>query len=94
MAAPLNASTATTCAPKIPVTPGGEMSNDNGFAAKILPVIVPVCTMSFGSGYRARSPVRSSSANGASGCCAVGRGPAYVPGAGAKGNMMALQTAE
>jgi hypothetical protein len=38
--------------------------------------------------------VRSSSLSGASGFCVVGRIPLKVPGAGAKGNMIALYTSE
>src|SRR5260370_20442849 len=93
-AAPLVASTATTCAPKTPVTPGGEAGSASGFAREIFPLIDPACNVSVGFGYRMRNPVLSSSPSGASGCRVVGRIPLNVPGAGANGNMIALQTAE
>src|SRR6266481_4689557 len=91
---PLASSTATTCAPKIPVTPGGDAGRDSGFVGKIRPVITPTLTASAGSGYKTRNPARSSSPSGASSCCAVGRAPLNVPGTGAYGYIMAFQTAE
>jgi hypothetical protein len=81
-------------APNIPVTPGGEPGSESEFAGNIRPWIDPVCTVSAGSGYKTRKPVRSSSPSGASGCCTVGRVPVIVPGAGAKGYMIALHTAD
>src|SRR5260370_19337480 len=77
--APLAASTATTCAPKTPVTPGGEAGSASGFAGKIFPLIDPLCNASPESGYRMRNPVLSSSPSGASGDCPVGGIPLNVP---------------
>jgi hypothetical protein len=38
---PLVASTATTCAPKTPVTPGGAAGKEMGFAGMMCPWIEP-----------------------------------------------------
>src|SRR5260370_17040444 len=86
-AAPLVASTATTCAPKTPVTPGGEAGSASGFAREIFPLIDPACNVSVGFGYRMRNPVLSSSPSGASGCRVFGRIPLNLPGAVPNENM-------
>jgi hypothetical protein len=93
MTPPLAVSTATTLAPKTPVPPGGAAGSDKGLADRIRPLMDPTSSVSAGSGYKTGRPVRSSSPKGASGCSVVGLAPEKVPGGGAKGYIIAFQTA-
>jgi hypothetical protein len=50
MTAPVDWSTATTWAPKMPVTLGGDSGNESGLAGRMRPVIVPMFTASAAAG--------------------------------------------
>src|SRR5258708_15544566 len=79
---------ATTWAPKMPVTPGGDSGKESGLAGKIRPLMTPTFTASAGAGYKMRRPVRAAAPGGAVGCRGMGPAPLEGPGAGAGGGIL------